>query len=765
MRKRPLFYGAVLFALLIFFLGKIIKIDFRPDLSGLTDQVVLTGEFMKSEEAGKKVSVYLKNVNCYAVGIPKENKEKAEDQNGKNLRIRLRKILLTMETETYQGISLLPGNRVQVKAKRTGFRSARNDGNYDEEAYYNSLGVQEKFQAEGEIALVSRRVLPVRAAMQFLRKKLTDSLENLAGGEGEGHAAIFTAIVTGDRSSLDPDTKELYRKSGIAHILAISGLHISLLGMTLFSFFRKHLPLTAAVIFSGFVMVLFCVMSGESASAVRASIMFLLRIAAIRLGRKFDLLSALGLSAILLLLHNPGLLFYSGFQLSFGAILGIGLLLPAFERLLSPREREQGHRIRGKALALKAAALFLASLSVTLMTLPVIINSYYEVPVFSVLLNLIVVPVMGMVLESGVFSALAGILSLFFGRLFLGAGAYLVSLIEFLCAVVDKIPFSIVITGRMAPGRVVIYYAVLFVILFLSFRIRISRMKSGAVFFGLGLVLLLILFAGTKTNKLRITFFDVDQGDGILIESPSGTVYLIDGGSSTVSDLYRFRLESALKYRGISKIDYLLISHPDTDHISGVLELLEDDGAGIIQAKNLLVPSIPENENYQELIYAAEKANVTALPIHSGMVIDDGSITLNCLHPEKDFTSRDSNAYSVVLLLSFDSFRAVFSGDIGEEEEAEIVKAGVLKDCDLLKVAHHGSKSSSSAGFLKTADPEIAVISAGVNNRYGHPHQEVLKRLEAVGAKVYLTAEQGEIRAEIDPLGTITMITKEASDY
>ena len=387
------------------------------------EHVLLQAELLKVEEKNSSYYLYLRKIRC----------------TGTTESIGYRLVLLSVkkgtvvksaldeERNTDEGLlqieDLRPGNRLSAETSCEGFLSARNRGNYDEESYYHSLGVEEKFRLTGDLTLTDSRIRPLRSALLWMRKRLKESVISLTSktdnlSEAENHAGIFLAILTGDKSSLDAETKELYRKSGIAHILAISGLHISFIGMSLFSFFRKRMRFAVAAVLSGMIMIFFCIMSGESASAVRATIMFLVRLLALKFGKTFDLLSSLGLSAILLLLSNPMYLYNSGFLLSFGAVLGIGISSAVYKQKSSESRRKnwmQGFKE-------KTAAAFLSSFSITVFTLPVIVNSYYELPVFSILLNLLVVPLMGYVLGSGVFGTLLGLFSLFLGRMLIGAG-------------------------------------------------------------------------------------------------------------------------------------------------------------------------------------------------------------------------------------------------------------------------------------------------------------------------------------------------------
>jgi len=257
---------------------------------------------------------------------------------------------------------------------------------------------------------------------------------------------------------------------------------------------------------------------------------------------------------------------------------------------------------------------------------------------------------------------------------------------------------------------------------------------------------------------LSVEFIDVDQGECILIESPSGINYMIDSGSVSVKNVAQYRVASAVKYRGISRIDYMIVTHPDADHMNGVTELIQNKDMLNIRIDCLLIPYVPDNENYKSLVRIAEENGITVARLHRGMYIQDSSLEMYCLHPDIKYVSESVNGYSAVMELLFGDFSALFTGDIGEEEEK--ILPDRKRKYTLLKVAHHGSRFSSTAQFLEAVSPETAVISAGRNNMYGHPHQETLERLYDAGAMVFTTARSGEIIICTDGKGKTEIRTK-----
>lgn len=254
-------------------------------------------------------------------------------------------------------------------------------------------------------------------------------------------------------------------------------------------------------------------------------------------------------------------------------------------------------------------------------------------------------------------------------------------------------------------------------------------------------------------GDLKVTCLDVGQGDGILVETPDNHHFLIDGGSSSQSDLGRYCLLPALKSQGISYLDGLFISHTDKDHISGAKELLEYMGNGLttIRAGYLVLPSWAEKpEAWEELSDAAQKAGIKIVTGKKGDELHCGLVSFSILWPEKNATGKDVNEEAMVMELSFGEFQMLFTGDIGADTEKKLLASGILKDVDCLKVGHHGSRYSTTEAFLEKIKPELAIISCSSTNTYGHPSPETVERLEAAGSQVEYTMESGAITVETD---------------
>lgn len=644
-----------------------------------------------------------------------------------------------------------PGNILLVKGTAYKLSKARNYGNFDEERYYHSIGVSFKLKATDVKIKNSKYNIAKKLIYDFKQKIML----SFAEAADEEKAGFFAAITAGDRSGLSDEMKSLYQDSGISHILAVSGLHISLIGMFVYKLLKKLFGLKAAAAVSGVLMFGFCIMCGAAPSAVRATIMFFAGLAAKLLGKKYDILSALSLAACLILLANPYYIDHTGFRLSFAAVFAIAV--PAM--------------LAKKFTETKSALVqsFIISTSVTLASLPLTLSAFYKIPVYSVFLNLIVIPLMSFILASGILSGIIGMFWAFASRFILGIGIYLTDFVEICCKISLLFPNSIYAAGNKGIAKAVLFYILLLFALAALYILCQNKKKTGRYLAGhfegaerifekkalkaamlilAAAAILLVFFSKPQKEVLEISFIDVGQGDCILIDNKEGDTYLIDGGSSNVNNVGSQRIKSALLYKGISEINYLIVTHPDEDHISGIKEFLEEESAGGIQIDNVLIPVFEENENCISFVQFVEEKGINIINLHSGMKIEDKDLKLSCISPKEGEKYTDINDASAVISLEYGEFDALFTGDISEKTEKAMIENGIFEsksEYELLKTAHHGSKGSTSKEFLDEVSFETAVISAGVNNIYGHPHEETIKRLEDAKTQIHITAECGEI--------------------
>lgn len=483
-------------------------------------------------------------------------------------------------------------------------------------------------------------------------------------------------------------------------------------------------------------------LTGSSVSAMRAVCMFVLAIGARILGRSYDLLTALAVSAILLLLDTPAYLYSSSFLLSFGAVTGLGIVAPALNRLVG------SERAWVKTL--------LSSFAVQLATLPVLLRMYGEVSVLGIVLNLAVLPTVSVVLICGLCCVVIGFMSISAAGICLIPGEILLLLYEKLCMLAGAVPFCTWIGGAPEVWKCVLYYAILLV----GLRIALFLLEKGerrmCRFLPRGICVMVVcvsifVLGFRQKNLVSITCLDIGQGDGIVIQIPGGKTVMVDGGSSSKKNVASYQILPYLKNQGISVVDAMLISHTDLDHISGVQELLtlKEKHLTTLRIKNLLLPDwkAPE-EVYYELEEQAKRCGISVLRLHQGQKLRFGDGSLEILSPETGAKGTDVNEEGIVMELQYGKFRGLFTGDIGAETEKKLLPK--LDDVNFLKVGHHGSRYSTCQEFLDKIKPELAVISCSESNTYGHPSPETTARLEENEIRTEYTMKNGAITVVTD---------------
>ena len=752
MIRRPLFSAALIWAFLwIFFLAAFPQL-FEAETDHYENQVLMVrGSIYRFEEKTSVWYVYLKDLSVLSDDADQQDKFK--------------KGIITVEKSIFEKYDLKIGNVISCECSYYAFNTARNFGNFDEKDYYASEGIYVRFSAN-DIVIDDGTVDHLASFLYEFRNKIKEAIISCI--KDEEISGIMVAVCTGDRSLIDDETKELFQDGGISHMLAISGLHISLLGMGLFKILRKKIRFSISASISTLFMLCFCIMCGAPASALRAFIMFLMHMTAIGLGKNYDMLCAVSLSSLILISVNPFYVKNSGFIMSHLAAVAVAVIYAEFEKFLYLRSSDN------KTFITDIKKSFFLSLSINLLLLPVIAGSYYQISICGVIINLLAVPLMSFILSTGFISGIVGMISVAAGRFIVGIGAYSLYFIKFICSFFQTFEMSVLCTGNMPLYKILIFYAILFLFILImhiwgnnsaavkdtvDHKVRIMKILPRYLLILLCCMILLLCCVSERPGGIRISFMDVGQGDAILIESASGINIMIDGGSTSEDNVYKYRLDSAISYYGVSRIDYWIITHPDTDHISALLELLDTESKPDINIKNILIPYVPDNEKYNYLKALASEKNINFANIYEGIKLYSEDLQLTCLFPAQGYTSESVNGYSAVIELRYGTFSALFTGDLESDGEEYLLKKA-LGHFDLLKVSHHGSRYSSSQQFLDAVDPDYAIISAGEGNIYGHPHEETLKRLEDTGALIYCTADHGEIVVNADGMGKVEIMSK-----
>lgn len=660
------------------------------------------------------------------------------------------RILVYSDTDLYSiGQILVLDGTVEL------WKSAVNEGSFDAKTFYESQKCDFALK-DVSVCAVYGKSGGIREKLWQLRVRLKEVYRETMNEE---EAGIMATMAAGDKELLDAEIKRLYQVGGLSHILAISGLHISIIGMTLYRLLRKlGTGFGMAGILAGSVMYGYGVMAGGSVSVRRSVLMFLLFLGAQVLGRSYDSLSALGAAALYLLWDNPYLLWNTGFLFSFAAVIGVVWVggCASFER-----ETRAG----------RWAEKLFAAAAIQLATLPLVAWNYYEIPSYALFINLLVLPLVGVLLKLGVLGGLLGIGCTAAARIVLFPCQLLLSAIDRICTLAAGLPGAMWITGRPDVWQMALYYGVLIAFTVWAYirkrgekqeglRVKAGRMAAVCV------LLVGILCIPVK-GGFELDVLDVGQGDGCFLRTAEGYTVFVDGGSSNVSKVGEYRILPFLKYKGARRIDCWIVSHTDEDHISGLKEVL---ASGYSVECLVFADGIVRDEAWEELVRLAAEAQTEVVYMDGGDVLHLGEAKLTALYPTVGAVSdaekvgeTDKNEMSLVIWYEDPEFTGIFTGDIGSGQEEEIAAllrqeenaaegTGVADGAeenshtvDFYKAAHHGSRYSNSEEFLQLLAPRISVVSCSSTNRYGHPSKEAVTHMEETGSAVFYTMEAGEI--------------------
>ena len=680
---------------------------------------------------------------------------------------------------------------------------ADNPGQYDA-AVSGNLYRRYFRMYEPAVEVVRSDTAVLREKTALIKERLRARIQDVFP---EDCAGIMEAMLLGERGELTSSERSLFRNGGILHILAISGLHIAGVGMCCFAALRHifflppveeaaerllrrclgirpgtgRLPLYAAGTVSILLVGLYTVLTGMSVSAVRAFLMFSLAAAGKMIGRTYDPPTAISFAALLILLENPLYLVTGNFQLSFFAVAAFFFF-----------------RSRGKLMTL---------LLVQLWMLPLTLFWFFEVPLLSVPANLLVVPLLPAVMASGIAAML------FPGARWTALPAiWILRAVGALLKVAAGVPHTVLIMGRPHVLQMLIYGA--FLLLF-TVRTYKWRMYKRRFFLFLFVPLLLLLAARNAPaallrlagvpSPLKMAALSVGQGDATILKMPDGRTVLVDGGSTTVNNPGGNRILPYLRYEGVGRLDYVVVTHSDEDHVNGILEILMMMARREtpLSIRTLVMPYLQNpDERYLEVVKWAEYLNIRIIKAAAGDMFYFGSgkgemgeaenssgVLINVLNPDPALETDppDANGQCIVLALHYRQFDALLCGDVsgpGEEQMIDRLReerfAGTFSggtqteaapfeaapaekspkdalpagassvDYEVLKAAHHGSRFSTPEELLRLIRAEVVVISSGRGNRYGHPHKELLRRLAKEGLRIERTDTVGAVTVTTD---------------
>lgn len=633
-----------------------------------------------------------------------------------------------LEGKTYQirvyindNVEINPGDTItgQFKTRYTA------PGGEKEATYHQGKGIFLLGYQRGTAEILPADEDQIKYYPSILAQNIKDRLRELFP---EDVFSFTQALLLGDSTELSYETDTAFQISGIRHIIAVSGLHVTILYTMLSAVTFRKRYLTALLGFP--TLFLFAAMAGFTPSVTRACIMVGLMILAQLFNKEYDSPTALGFAALVMLAANPLVITSVGFQLSVGCVAGILL----FQKPVNEWMKARLGNPKGKGIRAVLARWFISSISVTLgaMSLTTPLSAYYfgAVSLIGVVTNLLTLWVVNFIFNGLVLTCLMSLLSVKAAGILAWLIAWPIRFVLWSTKLLAGFPMAAVYT---ASPYIVAWLVFVYILLAVFLLSRKKHPKILACCGALSLCLaLLASWVEPLTDDCRITVLDVGQGQSILLQS-EGRTYLIDCGGDSDTEAADTVAETLLS-QGISRLDGIIVTHEDRDHAGGVANLLTR-----IQTDLLLIPATADAEMAAQITAGAEGKVVF---VSEDLKITFGATEITIFAPI--FVDED-NENSLCVLFDTENCDILVTGDRSTLGEMLLMLDHTLPDVDVLIVGHHGSKYSTSELLLQTVQPEVAVISVGGNNTYGHPTQEVLDRLDAIGCRVYRTDENGTI--------------------
>ena len=787
-------------------------------------QAVLRGKVMYVEEQEKKWKLLLSSCIVDTTLEKKNSSIKNEEKYQKRNDLHFQKLILYIPKESTGEGSMplpLPGQICSLKGHFLELSPATNEGEFSLPSYYKGEGISGVFQAK-TIELVRGESSPFAKELFTLKQSLGNRIDALFPEETAG---FLKSLFLGERSGITLSEKSLYQSAGISHILAISGLHLSLLGGFFYRLLRKiKLSSLLSSLITSFFLFSYFLFTGSAHSAFRALFMLFLRFAAIQLGKGKDLLSQLSFALLFLLWLNPLSLYSIGMQCSFFTLFVFFLLEERPGKAVRKKKEKALSKICKKhalgfskhpSLLLKFPAYLSKLIPCLLSTLPHRLQgsflfylallplfslTQFSFPLYAPLLNLLLLPLLP-------FFFLLGAVSIFLSylpeqdflllRLFSFSSRFLLNLLfQIFHLFMEKslaLPFSQILLGKMQALSVMFYFLLLYLLFFFpKAKTFFPKALKGRLFspclcrvhriflsllLSLGFLLSLPLYLPKPPKELEIAALDVGQGDGFVLRK-GALVFTIDNGSTSKNLFPEQIFFPYCKAKRIQHIDYALLTHCDRDHISGIQALLEKNPS--ISLSHLILPaSALQDHRYDllkrlaynhgadvsywqkgdELVFSEQgiclSAKKTAWAENPSTSKKRGPDTkghqlhIRCFYPNDSTYIEEANAHSIGCLLEYGHFRMLFTGDMPKEAEEALLEncreTEVSPVVDVLKLAHHGSKTSSCPSFLSETRAKFALFSYGKKNRYGHPHKNTVENCNEYRLFPLETAKLGEI--------------------
>ena len=724
----------------------------------------------------KYENVYKDGEELTLIAIVDSNKEEKEYKDTYKIKTEYKDTNLILSVNKNKDIELEYGDKILIKGEFVEPSEARNYGGFDYKEYLKSIKIHGTIKAENIEILAKNSNNPIFTFANNINLKIKENINKLIP---EKYSAIFTGLILGDTSKVEEEVNDDFKIANISHVLAISGMHITYIVIGIELLLKKGIGKRKTRIITIIILVMYMFITGFTPSVVRASIMGIIMLISKLIHRKNDIWTSISLSLLILLIYNPFLILNVGLQLSYLGTIGIVCFnknVYNFLRKLKVRNKKIKYRINRKFILFmdKIKEILSVTLSAQIVILPILLFNFNILGIYFFISNILVSIIIGPIIIVGFVCILISFISIEIAKIlsiFMSVGIQiLISISE-----ISHLPFSKIYIPTPKVWQIAIYYICVIVInkIYMSFNlkepdftsIRIRNLVSllkfkfrqnrKKVLKFLIVFVSLVFILNIIPKKLKIHFVDVGQGDCTFITTPQNKTILIDGGGS-MSGEYDVGESTLLPYildRGYTKVDYVFISHFDQDHVGGILTILEELRVGQVYISK----QEQDSENYQKFLKIVEDKKIKVKVLKQGDCLKiEKNLYFDILWPiEEQIQENILNNNAMVMKLRYCKFSMLFTGDIEEIAEEKILDfykekidngESILKS-DVLKVAHHGSKTSTTQSFFEKVNPKICLIGVGKNNMFGHPTAEVLERISAT--KIYRTDVNGEIILEV----------------
>jgi len=713
-----------------------------------TEDIVIKGKIKretKTKEYGKIYKVQIEEIT----------------QNGKEIKAQKKNIYIQ---ENKTKIKLQYGDIIEVKGKYEEPESRRNYKGFDYKLYLKTKNILGTLKSTN-IKKVSHKIENPIEYIESKSIKLSENLKQKANNIlPQEIASIFIGIILGDRTEIPEEAIENFRNANMSHILAVSGMHMSYLILLATQIIGKLIGKKQSYYISIILIIEYMFLTGFSASIIRAGIMGIILISSKIFYKNNDVLTNIAISALIILLKNPYTILDLSFQFSYGGTIGIIL----FQKFISKNFLER--IIKSK----KIIEIISVTISAQIIILPISIIQFNKLNIYFILTNLIIGFIIGPVMACGFIFLITLIINVKTVQIFSIILQIAIKAL-ILTSQIAKLPYSNIYLPTPNFIQIIIYFLSIHIFMFIyyiyntknktqtvkRFRNIISmikfylkyrmkpKTKSRTKIISI-IIIALIMVIQIIPKDLKVYFVDVNQGDSTFIVTPKGKTILIDGGGSSYTNVGKNTLLPYILDRGYRKIDIAIISHMDLDHCDGIIYLMDK-----IKIKTIIIgKQYEESDNYKRFVKLAKEKRIEVKIVEAGENINiERNVNLDILWPDsKNKISENAiNNNSLVFKLKYKKYSILFTGDIEEiAEKAILERYKNMLQSTILKVAHHGSKTSTTAEFLKAVKPRYALIGVGKNNKFGHPSENTIKKLKEMKVKIFRTDELGEITIKMN---------------